>query len=239
MDDFLKPSLFDGIIKSLRLLSDAEEIEGDIYFKKPSNARKSGSTLTKCCDVLHGEADRNGNEEKKKDAKRLENLITKEWKHKITAIATRSEKEIKRNKPVILPTGKDLVKLKDFLEQEVKRCSSDLRRTPECSSAFQNLQAAVLCRIIMFNRRRSGEASKMLLKDFVDRPTWQSHLLDEMLKSLTPLEKQLVHRFVDITTHCCAEKRSKSGSYCKSRGSCLNPDLAICLLLCHFIPPYC
>ena len=198
MSDFLKPANFDGIIKAVRMLAQEKTKGGQILFEKPSNAKKCGPALMKCCDILMGEANRTSNEEREKEEKRLENLLNKEWKYKISAIVSRSEKEIKRNQPVLLPITEDLKKLNKFLDAEIKRCLKEVNEQPASTSAFQCLQKAVLSRLISFNKRRSGEASKMLLEDYLHRPIWQDNLLEEMFASLSSVEKKLVNRFVQL-----------------------------------------
>ena len=43
----------------------------------------------------------------------------------------------------------------------------------------------------MFNKRRGGEASKVLVSDFMYHPKWHEGCMEEFQASLTPLEKQL------------------------------------------------
>ena len=61
------------------------------------------------------------------------------------------------------------------------------------TSQEKKLSRHVLCKtlltqVILFNRRRSGEASKMKVKDFENR---QSHTQDDILKSLPLFEQKL------------------------------------------------
>ena len=74
-----------------------------------------------------------------------------------------------------------------------------------CAFLFQlrkkaSLQSwAELCkctqvRLITFNKRRSGEASRMLVSDYLQRPVWKSGGCEAIKQTLNPLEKQLCER---------------------------------------------
>ena len=194
LKDFLRPRNFDGIVEAARNLSAKEETEDSLLLRKYSVALKCGPTLNKCCVIMKGIARRQSDEEAEKEAQRLENLIRDEWSAKITSVALRSRKEIKRNEVILLPTPSDLAKLKDYIDSEITESYENLKNNNENSVEFQKLQAAILCRIIMFNRRRSGETSKILLNDYLMRPDWRQSINDEIYQSLGSIEKQLIKR---------------------------------------------
>ena len=110
-------------------------------------------------------------------------MIRDEWSAKITSVALRSRKEIKRNEVILLPTPSDLAKLKDYIDSEITESYENLKNNNENSVEFQKLQAAILCRIIMFNRSRSGETSKILLNDYLMRPDWRQSINDERTRA--------------------------------------------------------
>ena len=194
LKDFLRPKNFDGIVEAAKSLSMKEETEDSIVLKKYSVALKCGPSLNKCCIIMKGIARRASDEESEKEAQRLQDLISDEWSGKITSVALRSRKELKRNEVILLPIPADLMKLKHHIDNEIKLAYEKLKDQNDCSEWFQKLQAAILCRIIMFNRRRSGETSKILLKDYLLRPNWRQSVNDEIYQSLGSLEKELIKR---------------------------------------------
>ena len=194
LKDFLKPKHFDSLVEAARDLAMKEETEDSIVLKKYSVALKCGPSLNKCCVVLKGIARRNSDDQGEKEAKRLQNLIEDEWSSKVTSVALRSRKEKKRNEVILLPTPADLMKLKTHLDNEIKVAYETLKAQNDNSECYQKLQKAILCRMIMFNRRRSGEASKIRLKDYLMRPDWRQSVNAEIYQSLGALEKQLVQR---------------------------------------------
>ena len=58
---------------------------------------------------------------------------------------------------------------------------------------WSNLAKSTLSRIILFNKRRSGETATLELNQFINRPDWSSCSSD-MKKSLSPLERRLCER---------------------------------------------
>lgn len=53
------------------------------------------------------------------------------------------------------------------------------------------LASLTLTRIILFNKRRSGEASKMTLMQYSARPNWEQLGTEETKNSLSPFERKL------------------------------------------------
>ena len=57
-----------------------------------------------------------------------------------------------------------------------------------------NLAKSTLSRIILFNKRTSGETATLEINQFINRPDWSSCSSD-MKKSLSPLERRLCERY--------------------------------------------
>lgn len=55
---------------------------------------------------------------------------------------------------------------------------------------WANLAKATLTRVILFNKRRSGETAMLQIKQFVNRQDW-SACSSDMKKSLSSLEKRV------------------------------------------------
>jgi hypothetical protein len=62
-------------------------------------------------------------------------------------------------------------------------------------SVYRNLLEYTLAALILFNKRRGGEASKLLLNSYTERRNWNSTSNKEIIASLTDIEKQLVQRY--------------------------------------------
>ena len=81
----------------------------------------------------------------------------------------------------------DLKKVKDHLDEKMRKCSPDLlkKRTKE---DWKLMAETTLNRVVLFNKR-SGEASRLLISDYQNRPKWKAKTNDEVLESLDPFEK--------------------------------------------------
>ena len=60
--------------------------------------------------------------------------------------------------------------------------------------AWSDLAQATLARLVMFNKRRGGEASKMLLSSYLSRPDWTKVNNPEIMSALSSFERELSRR---------------------------------------------
>ena len=49
-------------------------------------------------------------------------------------------------------------------------------------------------RAILFNKRRGGEACRIFVSDYKDRPSWRSAAIQEVTESLKSVEQELCKR---------------------------------------------
>ena len=70
-----------------------------------------------------------------------------------------------------------------------------LQESPS-SSSWRNLSKALFVLMTTFNRRRGSEVAKMHLKMFTAMKDNQKEHNQEILESLSPMEKKLLDRFV-------------------------------------------
>ena len=63
------------------------------------------------------------------------------------------------------------------------------------------LARATLTRLVMFNKRRGGEASKLSLKGHLERPDWMKANSKEIMASLNQCERELAKRYILIFTN--------------------------------------
>ena len=120
-------------------------------------------------------------------------LHESEWAEKISAHALSTMASRKFNKGDLLPVTSDLVKLRSYLLVEIDvRCEA-LSQAPS-PHTWMSLVEAVLSRLILFNKRRGGEAARMLIKSYKDRPVWQQFANQEIAQSLSLLEQKISSR---------------------------------------------
>lgn len=129
-------------------------------FKIPSIALKVGHSLTKFANIAEFSA------RVSEDKKALENVQTfrtlkeNKWDEWVSSHALRNLRESQWNKPLLIPYCEDVVKLHNYINAERPKCQSNLKSAPN-KRKWQSFAKLTVCEVIVFNRRREGEVSKM------------------------------------------------------------------------------
>ncbi|XP_074550121.1 uncharacterized protein LOC141807806 [Halichoeres trimaculatus] len=190
MDDFFLPANFCHVVTAVKMVCGWSEDTSS--FKIPSLALKLGHSLTKIADIAEVDARMAENK------KALENVVTfrtlkeKKWDEWVSSHALRNLRESKWNKPLLIPYCEDVVKLHNHIDAERSKCQSSLKNEQNKSN-WLRLAKLTLCEVIVFNRRREGEVSKMSLNDFMLRNTFASN--PDLDLALSDVEKKLCKYF--------------------------------------------
>lgn len=59
---------------------------------------------------------------------------------------------------------------------------------------WSQLAQATLARLVMFNKRRAGKTSKMLVENYLNRPDWAQANNPEIMSTLSDFERELSKR---------------------------------------------
>ena len=121
------------------------------------------------------------------------------WSDKIANNAHRTLREAKKNKVTILPLSKDVKLLSDFLKDRMIIHCEQLKEDASNIVAYNHLKKELLTGFILFNRRRSGETSRMTLEDYYDGGKGKFKLTEDL--GFSDLEKALASslRRIEIT----------------------------------------
>ena len=196
MYDIIAGKHFDLVVSAVKeLVISYETEEGIIAFEKPGLALRLGHNLVKIGQIKFGMALRTDDTVGEKEAESFSKLLSNEWCDQISTIALATLKANKFNKPEILPVTSDLLKLKKYLSLQILELGARLEATP-CYQTWRNLAEVTLTRIVLMNKRRGSETSKLLINAYLNRPNWKESANQEILESLTDLEKQMFARFV-------------------------------------------
>ena len=104
------------------------------------------------------------------------------------------------NKRDEIPLTEDLVKLSQVLKDDLAQLTNEVEHDPTPKNG-RALAEAVLCYLVLFNKRRGGEMSKLLYETFNEATSSQESIVnEEILKSLSKLEEQLAKRMTLINT---------------------------------------
>ncbi|XP_061166803.1 uncharacterized protein LOC133175710 [Saccostrea echinata] len=87
------------------------------------------------------------------------------FKNAEESVATQRQAELRA--PINLPVRHDLFKLRDYTKQLIKKLTGDGYSLYE-NAEFCKLRDALVCRLTIFNARRGGEPSRMLLSELSD-----------------------------------------------------------------------
>lgn len=121
------------------------------------------------------------------NAERFEELCKLEWSSTVSSHALSTLHQRKWNKPTILPLSEDVVKLHRHLSSKMAE-SKDMLSTAPDKLAWNTLATATLSKVILFNRRRSGEVQRMHLTDY---ERCHGHSNNDVFEGLTKWEQKL------------------------------------------------
>ena len=110
------------------------------------------------------------------------------WNDEISTHAFRTIGERKRNKVKLLPLTKDVKLLNEHLKTKGKDAHEILNASHNNATDWMDLSRISLALIILFNRRRQGEVSKMTISDFNQQHSGNE---EDIVNTLSTFEKTL------------------------------------------------
>ena len=182
--DFFVPERFSDLTAAVRELCSFSADKNK--YGIPSLALKLGHSISKCAGIVKANKIERG--EDVEPVTRFMELKQLEWTDQISRRALTTLTEDKWNRPELLPLTEDLKKLQMCLDSAIASKKAELETNPSARS-YKEFSEALLARIILFNRRRQGEAGRMTVEGYN-----QSHKADPqdaIGHSLSPLEKHL------------------------------------------------
>ena len=197
----IDPEMFPFVIMTVRNLCGFDPDKNS--FRNPSLAIKMGQTLKKCAGNLKSMALIEGLENLKTKSSAFIELCEMRWKVCINSAAHKTLEKKKWNRPHRIPLTEDLRLLTEYLKEERKKCLHALQTHPTVFS-WHTLAKVCLTNVILFNRRRSGEASQMHLSNY-QAAKQNAAPEDDIKKALTGLEMKLLENFTRV------EMRGKRG----------------------------
>ncbi|XP_071314144.1 uncharacterized protein [Trachinotus anak] len=194
-EELIYPANFSHVISAVKDLAGYNPENNT--FCKPSLALKIGNSLGIICDLVESDnlstVDRDCRlVEFAREFKTIKNF---RWKGLITRGATTTMRELKWNAPQILPFTED-VKCLDAHMENVKVLAERMLRLCPSANNYATLAKVTLAQLIIFNRRREGEVSRMELATFKARK--KSEINEDMASCLTPLENKMCDFFTRV-----------------------------------------
>ena len=188
---FIDPAHFRNVVTAAKQVAGFNKESNT--FSKPSVALKIGQTLKRSAKILQGKSIQEADEDMIKKVKSFHELCELNWTEEISTHALRTLYEGKRNQVKALPLTEDIVRLSKYLKDESKKCKDSLTSsstsTVENSLCWKKLNEMTLSRIILFNRRRQGEASRIKIDDYQNKPKPNGQKV--LLEGLSDVEREL------------------------------------------------
>lgn len=191
MEDFVDPSNFLHVVTAVKMVCGYDDDK--CTFKRPTLAVKLGHSLQKMAFLVSFQAMMDRDSEKADKARDFNEMYTTRWCELLSANTLRTFREDRWNAPLVIPFTEDVKTMHWFLDNKQKSTFNDLSSNAT-SKSWTYLAKVTLSQVILFNRRREGEVSKMPLTSFVCRNTFDLH--EDI--ALTELEKKLCRHFAWI-----------------------------------------
>jgi len=161
-------------------------------FEKPTLAQHIGQSLNKCAAILRSNGLKSGDANLIGKADGFRALYESEWTTDIGTFALNSLENRRFNKPKAMPLARDIRKLTAFLAQQATSSYSKLKDSRSSVSEWRNLSEVTLAQIVLFNRRRGGEAERALVAQFLEGTGKSSAVQEEIASGLSEVERHLV-----------------------------------------------
>jgi hypothetical protein len=189
---------FEDVLTATENLSGAmSDQHGRSSFSTPSFGLKLGHALVKCAHLKKREAIIMANVAMEREADRFIALHKSDWLDVISSRSSYALRMKQQNKPKTLPLTEDLLRLKHYLDTNIDIAIRSVS-VEYTYGLWRFLLELTLASIVVFNKRRGGEASRMLVTCYVNRPNWSQHGSGEIMKTFTPVEQKLLKRLLAV-----------------------------------------
>ncbi|XP_013880000.1 uncharacterized protein LOC106529192, partial [Austrofundulus limnaeus] len=190
LEEAVKPANFQRLVQAVKIVSGFDEEK--LSYQTPSLALKLGHSLHKICDIIHCRALTSDNAELIKSTETFQKLYSSKWSEMVSHSALNTLSHAKYNKPSTLPFTEDVQILHQHLKKSGENafCNLEDNATPQ---TYAELAKVTLAQVIVFNRRRAGEVSKMHLRGFMERDSTKLH--EDVAMGLSKVEQKLCSYF--------------------------------------------
>ena len=167
--------------------------------------RKIGHTIRKCLVLLKGIGLRTADEDLIRNVQHFNDLMGTEWTDLVSSKSLKKQHQIKMNKDYPLPTTPDVTKLYSHITEACSAAYQEVMNNPS-KSTWRSLAESLLGAVVLFNKRRSGEASRIRIDD-VSNSAKRIKIQEECCLSLSSTEKEM------ITQHFVIYSAGKKGRH--------------------------
>ena len=192
------PKNFDTVVQSVRTIAGYDDIHHE--YKAPSLAMKIGYSINRCAILKKNLCQDLDDGDEATRAQNFADRCKSEWNDDLSGAARHNLQTRKFNKPQLLPLTEDIMKMTEYIKERHKlslRCIRQQEFDQEYRTSYRCLSECILAELIMFNRRRQGEVSKLCIETFKLNCEKENRFPD-VVSSLSPLEQHMYNNFTRI-----------------------------------------
>ena len=117
-------------------------------------------------------------------------LFQSEWKHRISHRALMLVDEQTFNQVAILPVSRDILKIRNYLEAQIKQCLDEYDKGVKGIHA--KAKKLLGCKVTVFNKRRGSEFIKSTRVEIIEAKARRDvRTISDVDENLSPIEKEL------------------------------------------------
>ncbi|XP_054869079.1 uncharacterized protein LOC129349540 [Amphiprion ocellaris] len=195
LKDICDPANFQLAIKAARHVSNYDASKNE--YGKPSTAVKIGFSLKGATEAWIGHCLMRSDVKTEKKAKKFKELLENSWSTYVSTNAHSTIEQRRWDKEDNVPLTEDVVTLQNYLRKAEDEAKAELREHVS-TTAYRKLSESLLAQIIVFNKKREGEASRLTLETYLKADTGPVN--KDIYETLSPVEKQLSHRLTRLVT---------------------------------------
>ncbi|XP_067307424.1 uncharacterized protein [Pseudorasbora parva] len=190
LEEYIDPANFQHTVNAVRAVTGFQCETNKMVV--PTLAKKLGQSLMKVADIVSCDARICGDTTKVQKAEDFKHIYQTRWREMISCHAHNTLEGKRYNAPLILPFADDVKKLHIYLKEKQQEYYSTLFNAPN-TKTWAKLAKVTLAQMIIFNRKRQGEACLMPVQSFESRDT--STLNTDIADSLSEVEQALCKYF--------------------------------------------
>ena len=187
LTELIKPNNFDMVVDIAKKMSVQKE-------RPALNVGITiGNLLLKACESKYCASLRKYDKQGQAEATDFRKLTETEWNSRVNRAAVKQMQKEKRMQVPVIPLTDDLKVFRSYLLRNIQQLSDKMMNQPDPAS-WVKLAKCVMCRLIMFNKRRRAEVRELRVEDYLARPVWNSDMSGEMALALTAVDRLLAQR---------------------------------------------
>ncbi|TRY91274.1 hypothetical protein DNTS_035671, partial [Danionella cerebrum] len=195
LKDLCEPTKFELVLKATRRLSNYST--NTTEYGKPSTAVKIGFSLKGATETWIGHCLMRSNTLAEKRAKKFKELLDNRWSSYVSTNAHSTMEQRRWNCEDCLPLTEDVISLQNYLRKIEDEAKAELIKHAS-TTAYKMLSESLLAQIIVFNKKREGEASRLNLETYLKADVGPMN--KDIYETLSAVEKQLSHRLTRVVT---------------------------------------